>query len=75
MKLYSFKNNFLFCIFFKAVWAVVQKILLKMFKLALFSVIYISQKTWLTFNLPFSSSEPLKATPPYRYLAIWGTNL
>lgn len=41
----------------------------------LFSVIYISQKTWLTFILPFSSSEPLKATPPYRHLAIWDANL
>lgn len=65
----------LFGVFLKAAWDVVQESLLEMFRLALFGVIHISQKTQLTFILPFPFSEPLKATPPYRHLAIWDANL
>ncbi len=75
LKLHYFKTNaFVLCIFESSVGSV-WEILLKKFKMGLFSLIYISQKTWLTFILPFSSSEPLKAPPPYCHLAIWEANL
>lgn len=47
----------------------VQKPWRQILKMGLF-LMYISQKTWLTFILPFASLESLKATSPYHHIAI-----
>lgn len=51
------------------IWAVVQKPWRRILKMGSF-LMYISQKTWLTFILPFASLESLKATSPYHHIAI-----